>query len=295
MSATTTTPSADLITAYLDHLREKSRSDRTIDDRRDILTRVDADLPRGLDRACGNDLAAWIYRDEWGPQTRATYLGAIRGFFRYHVGRTLALDPSTDLPLPTVPEGAPRPVTTDQLRYLLATARNPYQRWALIAARTGARCIEISRMDKADITAEVTYLCGKGGKKRVVPTHPELWQAAQDWPPGSVAVVDGRRVSERYIAQRSDIYFARSLGLRGVSMHRIRHWYLTYVHRGAGGDIRITQRLAGHSSPMTTARYVAVADADAQAAVLGLPDLTGSADATCAPAATTDPGPAPGR
>jgi integrase/recombinase XerC len=265
-------PSADLIAAYCDHLRICSRSPRTIAARRDVLTRADMELPFGLYQATDVELAAWLYRDEWSKQTQATYFGAIRGFFTYCMGRHLDHDPTEALPVPKVPARVPRPVTDGQLRLILTTAHQPYRLWALLAAYLGARCIEIARLQTDDITQEWTYLRGKGGKERAVPTDRDVWDAAQALRSGPVAMVDGKRVDERYVSIRTAIYFRRQLLMPGVGLHRLRHWYLTKVAEESG-DPRVAQVLAGHASLNTTMGYLQVTSSRQRAAVDALPRL----------------------
>ncbi len=288
------TPTADLIEAYLTHLRMLSRSPRTIDARRYILSRADTELPYGLDQANHDELAAWIYQDHWSAQTKSTFRAAVRSFYQFCAGRYLDDDPSADLPAPRVPRGVPRPVTDDELARLLAASTEPIRLWALIAAYEGARCIEISRLTRADITEQVTYLDGKGDKPRAVPTHPDVWAAVRDLPDGPIAVVDGHPATPRQISTRAAVYWSQTLGMRGVSMHRLRHWFLTQAHR-VTRDIRVTQQLAGHASPGSTAIYTQVADVDMQTAVMALPRLSISAPSPVAGVAEssgTAPGPA---
>jgi integrase len=271
--AAMTSPSADLIHAYCAHLRMSSRSPRTITARRDILTRADQELPFGLYRATDTEIAGWLYRDNWSAQTRATYFWAIRGFFQYCLGRHLDHDPTAGVPAPKVPARVPRPVTDGQLRLILTTSHQPYRLWALLAAYLGARCIEIARLHTDDVTPRWTILRGKGDKERGVPTHADVWAAVSALPGGPVATVHGRPVDERWISIRSAIYFRRQLLLPGVSLHRLRHWYLTKVTESSG-DPRLAQVLAGHASLNTTMGYLQVASGRQRQAVDALPRLT---------------------
>ncbi len=263
------TRSVDLIEAYLTYLRMLGRSPRTIATRKYVLNRMDRELPFGLDQAYEDELAAWLYRDDWSAQTKASHLAAIKGFYRYHVGRALETDPSMELVRPHVPQGVPRPVTDAQLARILADAPDDIYLWCILAAYEGARCIEISRLSREDITERVTYLHGKGDKRRAIPTHPIVWTIVQSLPDGPIAMLKAQQISNRI-----STYCARVLGMRGVSAHRLRHWYLTNTHR-ASKDIRVTQQLAGHASPATTAIYTQVASVDMSAAVMALPQLSG--------------------
>lgn len=275
-------PTGDLIVNYLRYLRVCNRSPRTIQARCDILTRIDLELPYGLWQATEDEIMDWVFRDDWSTQTKATYLGALKSFYGWAVGRVLDFNPTLEIPMPKVPARVPRPVTDGQLRLILTTAHEPYRWWALLAAYLGARCLEIARLTRQDITPQVTYLTGKGDKQRAVPTDRDVWTVAQSLPPGPVATVEGVPVDERYISIRFAIYCRRQLLLPGVGMHRLRHWYLTKVTESSG-DPRLAQVLAGHSSLNTTMGYLQVAGGRMRTAVDSLPRLSGVAAAADAP------------
>jgi integrase/recombinase XerC len=267
-------PCADLITTYCEYLRvELERADRTIDHRRAVLTKADRELPRGLE-ATRDEIQAWLQRPgQRGPLTanaRASYRAALAGFYTHFAGRRggLACDPVADIRRPKTPAGSPRPVSHDQLRRVLAEAADPYRLWVLLAAGLGARDVEISRLDRDDVTEEITWLSGKGDKHRVVPTPQQVYDAVRQLPPGRVARTRrGLPASAQYISQMAGTQF-RKLGLTGVTMHRFRHWYATYLDTA---DIQVAQQLLGHAKPATTAIYRRVQPQLLHAAVSGLP------------------------
>lgn len=260
----------DLIDGYLAHLRSQSASARTIGERRKILTKLDDDLPFGIEAACQDELKAWLWRDGWSMGTRETYHSAMVGLYRWaYEVEEIDFDPSAKIKKPKVPRRLPRPITDDELVDLLTRAKSPYQLWIKIAAYAGLRCVEIARLDRRDITSEnIRVQRGKGDKPRFVPTHPVVWEAVRDLPPGPITDHD-----ERYVSIRSAIYFRRSLKLPGISLHRCRHWFGTNVQRQFK-DLRVTQQLMGHADPSATAGYSLVADEDMHTAIGMLPDLT---------------------
>lgn len=273
----------DLIADYLEWLRQRGQSTRTIDARRDILTRAHTDLPHGLPAATADELAAWLYRDSWSAGTRETYHGAIRSWYVWACqpdDPRLDFDPSALLPRPARPRRLPRPVTDDQLRRILTEAADPYRLWSLLAAYAGLRCIEIAGLDRTDITRRaITIRRGKGGRPGVVPTHPAIWTAVAPLPPGPLAVTDrGDRASAQWVSIRTALHFRRQLGMPGVALHRLRHWCGTEVYRRTR-DIRVTQELLRHASPATTAGYTLVDDEERVAAIHALPNHTGAQQA----------------
>ncbi|KAB1111993.1 tyrosine-type recombinase/integrase [Micromonospora aurantiaca] len=265
------------IQEYIQDLRANgNHSPNTLTTYADLLTRLDRDLPYSLANSNADELRAAIYTDGREPATRALYRAAVAGYFRWACNPDdprLDWDPSRYLPAVKIPRRASRPITHDQLRDILARARDPYRLWYLLAAGAGLRCIEISRADREHITAENIWIKGKGGRERIVPTPAPLWSAVEDLPDGPIARhPDGTgRADRRQLRERANYHLQRTLRHRGVTMHRLRHWYGTYVHRAAGNDPRVAQELLGHASLNTTQIYVETTAELKRAAVDNLP------------------------
>lgn len=281
------TPDQDIIDRYLRHLAEAGHPNTTILAYRSPLRRAAREL--GSLRLLPEELQTWLATIQ-ARNTRAAYANALRCFYRWCVRIRLLYpweDPTAELPATRSQRGLPRPVSHDELRVILTGARQPYRLWCLIAAYGGLRCVEIARLSRRDITADVIYLDGKGDKPRIVPTHPDIWAAVAGLPPGPVAGCSPKRVSDNI-----SVECQRRLGLAGVTAHRLRHWYGTYIH-AAIGDVRVTQQLLGHASPTTTAVYTAVSDARLRAAVTGLPRITGASGDAAGPAPAAGATPRP--
>lgn len=267
--------SHEMIAAFIRHLRNLSRADTTVTTYVDLLSRLDRDLPEGLAYACAEELREQIYVDDRKPATIALYRAAVVAFYSWATDENdpwLDFDPSRQLPRARVRPRSPRPISHDQLGDILARAQDPFRLWYLLAAGCGLRCCEISCLDRADVTEDTVYVLGKGGKERAVPTHPAVWAAVADLPAGPVARrhYDTSRANRRDVQGRGNRHLA-VLGHTGVTMHRLRHWYGTYVYQAAGRDLRVTQELLGHASPNTTQVYVATLAGTKAAAVRALP------------------------
>ena len=252
---------ADLIDGYLSQLRAECRAATTITTYADILHRLDRVLPAGLTYANTDELRDAIYTDGRKPATRALYRAAVIGFFAWATDPSdprLDFDPTRWLPRVKLPRRTSRTLPSEQLADILARAHEPFRLWCLLAAGAGLRCCEIAKLDRDHVTADSIWVQGKGGKERVVPTHPTVWAAVRDQPPGPLArTPDGRaRAARRHVIGRANFHLQRTLGHQGVTMHRLRHWYGTNIHDAADGDIRVAQELLGHSSPSTTQVYV---------------------------------------
>jgi site-specific recombinase XerD len=258
--------SLDLVDAYLAHLLERGCTDRTLDSYDYTLGKADHDLEHGLELANETELRAWIWRKGLKPSTRATYFGAIAGFYRWcaEVGH-FDFDPTARIPRPKVPPGRPRAAREDQARRILTESAEPYRLWARLAAYANLRCIEISRLHREHVTATtVTVHRGKGNKSRIIHTHPIVWAAVYPLPPGPITTFGAQEISNRFkkVCDR--------LGMPGLSMHRLRGWYATQGYR-ATKDIRAVGQSMGHANPGTTAGYIDIADDQLQAVVNGLP------------------------
>src|SRR5687767_4674155 len=136
----------DLIERHVAHITQAGLSVNTIDSRRDLLKRMDAELPMGLELATVEELTHWLARDGWSRQTRATYFGHVKSFYDWACDpRNPHLDwnPAASLTRPRVPKGLPKPCTDDELAYVLA---NPGMLLIPItlAAYAGLRCCELA-------------------------------------------------------------------------------------------------------------------------------------------------------
>lgn len=267
-----------LLQDYVAWLTICNRSPRTIRARRQILGRIDKELPHGLDLATSDELKEWIFRNGWSQCTRQTYYGAARAFFTWacnpHDAR-LDFDPTALLPRPSTPRGIPRPVSDAELQHILANAVEPYRTWSKLAAYAGLRAIEIAGLHREHVTQENLHVVrGKGGRPGMLPTHPEIWAAVRDLPAGPIALTKtGDPASDTYVSVTAALYFRQDLNMPGVGLHRLRHWYGTSIYR-ATKDIRRTQELLRHASPSTTAIYTLVSSEERLAAIQTLPTFT---------------------
>jgi integrase/recombinase XerC len=228
---------SELIDAYLRHAQAKGHSPSTLHDRRKLLRRLDRVLPMGLAQATVEELEDFLAGPVrgWSPETRATYYTTITQFFRWACNPKnprIDYDPSSSLSRPTVPPGVPHPATEEQLRRGLALPR-PWNAAVALAAYASARCCEVARLDRADITRSSIRLHGKGGKVRVVPTHDVIWGIVCDLPTGPIIVRKQhpeRPADGLYVTTRTREAFRRA-GLHGVTMHWFRHRFATLALR----------------------------------------------------------------
>lgn len=57
------------------------------------------------------------------------------------------------------------------------------------------------------------------------------------------------------------------LGYENISTHSFRKWYATDIYNASGHDIVLVQHLLQHSSPVTTRRYIGIAEEKVETAI----------------------------
>ncbi|TCS13323.1 tyrosine recombinase XerC [Caulobacter sp. BK020] len=218
-------------------------------------------------------------RDGLSPRSLSQSLSSIRAFHRW-------LDHRLDTPNaaiglvrgPRLKVGAPRPVSEDQARGLIAELSLDPDREDWEAARDeavltllwgcGLRISEGLALARRDAPlAESLRITGKGGKTRLVPVldivreRIDAYLAAL---PFALQADDplfrakrGGPLSPRHVQATMQALRSR-LGLSDrATPHALRHSFATHL-LGAGADLRAIQDLLGHASLSTTQRYTQV-------------------------------------
>jgi integrase/recombinase XerD len=194
------------------------------------------------------------------------------------------VDPSADVPAPSLPKRLPKALSITQVQALLdsvvgddALALRDRALLEFLYA-TGARISEALALSIDDIvgddnhTRDTVRVTGKGSKQRIVPVgsfardaldsyltraRPLLIQKARASTPVVFVGARGAALSRQnawLILQRA----AERAHLEGlVSPHTLRHSFATHVLSG-GADIRVVQELLGHSSVHTTQIYTKI-------------------------------------
>lgn len=216
------------------------------------------------------------------PRSMSQALSAIRTFHRF-------LDRRHDTPNPylaivrgpRVKPSAPRPITEDQARVLLAEPGLDPDREDWEAARDaavltllygcGLRISEAMSLKRSDAPLPAAMrITGKGSKTRMVPVLPAVQTAIAAYLaelPFALGPNDalfrakrGGPLSPRHVQATVQTLRGR-LGLpASATPHALRHSFATHL-LGAGADLRSIQELLGHASLSTTQRY---ADVDAE-------------------------------
>lgn len=174
---------------------------------------------------------------------------------------------------PKAGQMVPRAVATDLAGLVLAAAPDSRARLVIVLMlQQGLRCIEVSRLQAADIdhVGRAMIVRGKHDKERVLPVMDETWRALLDW---WADCPDARRtgpvirsrmdpaagVGPGFIGRltREAMYESgvkKSPG-DGVTPHGLRHTMATDMAR-SGANVRDIQAALGHASLQSTQVYM---------------------------------------
>ena len=228
--------------------------------------------------------------ERYAPATANLHLSALRGVLRtaWRLGQMTADDFQRAADLGAVkgerlPSG--RAVASGELSALLGTCGQDMggiRDAAIIAVlyAGGLRRAELAGLDLAgyETTAEGARLIvlGKGNKQRSVPLAGGAARALGDWlavrgdDDGPLFRVIGNRNRGGRMTTQAVYAMLRArataAGVASLSPHDLRRTFVGDL-LDAGADIATVQRLAGHASPATTARYDRRGEAVKRAAV----------------------------
>lgn len=257
-------------------LRSWSAAATTIHIRMSVLLAV-FDVVGDPRNVTATDLTSWLARPGLGDWARLTYYNHMRSFFGWlESTERIRRDPTLGMHRPKQPKDLPRPLTGGEVTQALAAAEGNLRTWLLLGLLAGLRAHEIAKIRAEDVDEQSLYVFGKGAKAAVLPTHPELWEAAQTYPrrgywfPG-ISSSPVPHVQSGTVTRAATMLF-RKLEIEG-SIHRLRHTFATNLIR-SGANLRVTQTLMRHESLATTAKYTAVDEDERIRAVHNLRAIT---------------------
>lgn len=263
------------LNAYVEACRAAGYAETTIRDRRELLMRVASDLG-ALHQITTARLTTWLANDGWCRQTRATYYGHMRGYYRWALKHGhIETDPMMHMERPSVPKRSPRPAREQHYERIMAEAAPEWRIAATLARYAGLRAAEVARATREDIDEHDLRVLGKGGRTDTLPTHPYLWKLVRDLPPGRLLLTPRRRPYTPAGVSHCFGYRMRELAIP-ITLHMLRHLFATSLLRakedgGAGANLRVVQELCRHASVATTAGYTQVTDRERRLAIRTLP------------------------
>lgn len=264
------------IDAHIDWMRERGMSTSTINARRRIITKFQSHRTPNTILIEADVDAWWKTYDDKAPATKQAALAHVRAFLRW----AGADDVTAHIHPPKVNRATPRPMSEDDFVTALHTNNLPVRRAVALAGYAGLRAIDIAqlRWSDIDVLRRVIHVRNsKGGKDRDVPMSDALQDIIMaDMPDdGRQSRPDSHVVHQRKLKPMSanavSTMVNRHLRAKGITatLHQLRHRFGTVAYQRTQ-DIRTTQQLLGHASPLTTAGYAAPNDDMARRAVEAL-------------------------
>jgi site-specific recombinase XerD len=209
--------------------------------------------------------------------TVGLHVAALRFFFVRVLKRR---ELKEELPTPKRHRRLPTVLSPDEVRRLIAAAKNLYHRTLLLTLYgTGLRRSELLQLKVADIDSQrmvVRVERGKGGHGREVPLTPTLLTALREyyrWMRPQTYLFPGQAHgwrTDRPLTSKSVWDAVRAAATaagitRRVSPHTLRHSYATHLLE-AGADLRTIQVLLGHADLTHTTVYLHLSPRQLQAA-----------------------------
>lgn len=278
-----------VLAAHCTWLAHRGRSPSSIHARQLALHRMAAAMGVPLLEATAADLAAWRAGLRVTGNTVIGYTAHARDFYGWAVRQGLRPDnPAADLPVPSYIRGLPRPIGETELMAALASAPPRVRPWLILAAWAGLRGIEQARLRRdrvLDTNSPPVLLVAKdatkGHAERIIPisgfvlAELRTYQRTRDrigmpragylfprWDGG------GGHTAPQIISHLSNAHL-HACGI-DATLHCLRHRFLSCIYQETL-DLRLTQDLAGHASPRTTAGYAAFNQRGAAEAVNAIP------------------------
>jgi site-specific recombinase XerD len=201
-----------------------------------------------------------------GPATHHMYVAAIKFLYTSTIGRP---EEVANIPWPKKPQCLPDVMTAEDVKRLLREIKSVKHRAILMTAYgAGLRISEACSLETADIDSKrmmIHVRAGKRSKDRYVMLSERLLEAFRVYwrssrPKGIYlfpGAIPGRPITPSAVQRVLQQVVARCGFRNRVTAHALRHGFATHLLE-AGVDVRVIQRLLGHSSIQTTARYTKV-------------------------------------
>src|SRR6266700_1687364 len=241
--------------------------------------RFAAFLKRSPDTATAEDIRRFqLHLSETGVSicNRNRIMTGLRFLLRVTLRR---LDLAAEIYHIREPQKIPLVMSPDEIKRLLAVARNPKVRVLFgLGYGGGLRASEVVRLKVKDIDRAQNIIRveqSKGRKDRHVMLSPEMLVLLRQWwkvrpryddrgvPPQERWLFPGRRRGQPMSTRQLTRLFHETAAAAGikkdVTLHALRHSFATHLLEEGKTDIRSIQALLGHDKLDSTARYTRVA------------------------------------
>lgn len=275
---------ADGVDAHLEHLRRRNLSPGTIYQRGRALARFYKHTGVEPLDATTEDVMAFVDRRQrdgsrLAPQSVGAELAHLAGFYRWAVREGLRDDdPTMRVDRPKLPRNLPRPIAEHSLARAIEEAPDRIRPMLMLGAYAGLRACEVAPLRGDDLWWHndpplIFIRHAKGGDQQAVPLAPILEPELRKLPhrgwlfpkrDGTLGPIKAHSVS--HICNG----YLHRLGMPDT-FHSLRHRFGSQVYRLSGHDLRQTQELMRHRSPVSTAIYTQVDPGEAAGIVASLP------------------------
>jgi site-specific recombinase XerD len=199
-----------------------------------------------------------------GPATHHMYVAAIKFLYTKTLARP---EEVARIPWPKRPQKLPDVLSGEEVERLLEAIRSIKHRAILMTAYgAGLRISEACSLQTGDIDSMLIHVReGKRSKDRYVMLSERLldllriyWKAARPAGPYLFpGLIPGRPITTGAVQRVIRQIVVDNGFVKRVTAHSLRHGFATHLLE-TGVDIRTIQRLLGHASIQTTARYTLV-------------------------------------
>jgi integrase/recombinase XerD len=203
-----------------------------------------------------------------GAATHHMYVAAIKFLYVTTLGRPHVV---ASIPWPKRPQTLPDVLTGAEVEHLFKQIKSIKHRTILMTAYgAGLRISEACSLKTADIDSQRMLIHVRGGKRakdryvmlseRLLVMLRAYWKAVR--PQGAFlfpGAILGRPISMGAVQRVLHTVVIGAGFTKRVTAHSLRHGFATHLLE-TGTDIRTIQRLLGHASIQTTARYTKVTE-----------------------------------
>lgn len=212
-------------------------------------------------------LRAWQHATgSAAPASRRAYLSTVRVFLAWCADEGLiGVDPTRRLGRVREPRRDPRALSAAQLaRLRLALPDDRARLVVALMAVQGLRCVEVARLDAADLDAgrRTVTVRGKADHARTIPLADEVADQLDRWLAGRTAgpvVGLAPATLSTVVAAWMDAAGLKGRPYDGRSAHALRHTAASDLYDRTR-DVKAVQRFLGHANVATTDRYLRVGD-----------------------------------
>ncbi len=254
---------------FIEDMRVRNYSPRTVQAYVAAVVKLARHLKRSPDQASAEDVRRFqvellAKKPSWSQFNQV--VAGLRLFFGTTLNKPGVIEM---LPYGKRPKRLPTVLSVEEVSQLLEAARPGRERILLQTAYAcGLRISELLHLQVTDIDSArmvINVRQGKGAKDRQVPLSPRLLSELRAWwkfhrrkPwlfPGCIERTWDKPMQTTCVQRMCQKIVARAKLRKKVSMHTLRHSYATHLLE-AGVDVVTLQKLLGHNSVATTARYL---------------------------------------